>query len=96
VGPADKNTLKSAHGLAFFGKMQYSLLQLAPLIVGVGKQATVHAGNHDAVGPTGLDHITKPRWNDNSPFGVNGMKGASPKHLSPVLSTLVHLFGIKV
>ena len=96
VGPADKCALKPSHGLAFFGQIEYFLFQLAPLVVGVRKKASVHAGDHDAVDTAGFDHIPKPRRNDNPPFWVNGMKGASPKHFSPILSTLIHYLWIKV
>jgi hypothetical protein len=70
--------------------VKYFLFQFAPLVVGVCKKASVHASDHDAVGTAGLDHITKARRNNNSPFWVNGMEGASPKHFPPILSTLIH------
>jgi hypothetical protein len=67
--------------------MKYFLFQFTPPVMVIGKKAAVHAGNHDAVRSAVFDHLTKARRNDDSPFWVDGMKGASPKHASPLSST---------
>jgi hypothetical protein len=91
LGAADKNALKPTHCIAFLGKTEYSVFYFGPLFHPVGKEAVVHARDHDEILAGAFDHIAKTGRDDNPPFWVNGMKGASPKHRSPFLSTLIHL-----
>jgi len=84
------DVLVQAGVLSQCGRDEDALLDLAPIREGVGEQAVVHPGDHQAVGVVRADPIPEPGGDHDPALVVESMERAAAKHACQFSATFHH------